>query len=130
MIAERAGQGGLTVERMCGLSGVSRAGFYRHWEASAPRQADTALRDALQQVALEKRFYGYRRVQHELRQRGHWVNAKRVLRLMREDNLRQTILKVPRIALPAGVRQSVAVVVVRVAARQKTWGCPQVSFIG
>ena len=87
MIAERAGQGGLTVERMCALSGVSRAGFYRHWEASAPRQADTALRDALQQVALEKRFYGYRRVQHELRQRGHWVNAKRVLRLMREDNL-------------------------------------------
>lgn len=87
MIVERAGQGGLTVERMCELSGVSRARFYRHWEASAPRQADTALRDALQQVALEKRFYGYRRVQHELRQRGHWVNAKRVLRLMREDNL-------------------------------------------
>ena len=75
------------MERMCGMSGVSRAGFYRHWEASAPRQADTELRDALQQVALEKRFYGYRRVQHELRQRGYWVNAKRVLRLMREDNL-------------------------------------------
>ena len=72
---------------MCGLSGVSRAGFYRHWESSAPRQADTELRDALQQVALEKRFYGYRRVQHELRQRGHCMNAKRVLRLMREDNL-------------------------------------------
>ncbi len=87
MIAERAGQGGLTVERMCELSGVSRAGFYRHWEVSAPRQADTALRDALQQVAVEKRFYGYRRVQRELRERGHLVNAKRVLRLMREDNL-------------------------------------------
>ncbi|MBZ5681651.1 MAG: IS3 family transposase [Acidobacteriia bacterium] len=87
MIAERAGQGGLTVERMCELSGVSRAGFYRNWEASAPRQADTALRDAIQQVIVEKRFYGYRRVQWELRQRGHLVNAKRVLRLMREDNL-------------------------------------------
>jgi hypothetical protein len=72
---------------MCELSGVSRAGFYRHWEASAPRQADTALRDAIQQVILEKRFYGYRRVQQELRQRGQCVNAKRVLRLMREDNL-------------------------------------------
>ena len=87
MIAERAEQGGLTVERMCELSGVSRARFYRHWQASVPRQADTALRDAVQQVALEKRFYGYRRVQRELRQRGHWVNAKRVLRLMREENL-------------------------------------------
>jgi len=87
LIAERAGQGGLTVERMCALSGVSRAGFYRQWQASAPRQADTAVRDAVQQVAVEKRFYGYRRVQRELRRRGHWVNAKRVLRLMREDNL-------------------------------------------
>lgn len=71
MIAERAGQGGLTVERMCELSGVSRAGFYRQWETSEPRQADTAVRDAVQQVAVEKRFYGYRRVQRELRQRGH-----------------------------------------------------------
>ena len=87
MIAERAEQGGLSVERMCALSALSRAGFYRHWEASAPRQADTALRDALQQVALERRFYGYRRVTQELRRRGYWVNAKRVLRLMREDNL-------------------------------------------
>lgn len=87
MIAERAGQGGLTVERMCELSGISRARFYRQWQASEPRQADTALRDAVQQVALEKRFYGYRRVQRELRQRGHRVNAKCVLRLMREDNL-------------------------------------------
>ena len=87
MIAERAEQGGLSVERMCELSGVSRAGFYRHWEESAPRQSDTALRDAIQQVVVEKQFYGYRRVQQELRQRGHRVNAKRVLRLMREDNL-------------------------------------------
>jgi len=87
LIAERAGQGGLTVERMCELSGLSRAGFYRQWEASVPRQADTAVRDAVQQVAVEKRFYGYRRVQQELRQRGYPVNAKRVLRLMREDNL-------------------------------------------
>ena len=75
------------MERMCELSGVSRARFYRHWELSAPRQADTALRDAIQQVIVEKRFYGYRRVQQELRQRGQCVNAKRVLRLMREDNL-------------------------------------------
>ena len=45
------------------------------------------MRDAIQQVIVEKRFYGYRRVQRELRHRGQCVNAKRVLRLMREDNL-------------------------------------------
>jgi len=87
LITERAEQGKLTIERMCELGGVSRAGFYRHWEQSAPKQADAALRDQMQQVALENRFYGYRRVQQELKRIGVLVNAKRVLRLMREDNL-------------------------------------------
>ncbi len=72
---------------MCELGSVSRAGFYRHWEERAPRQADTAVRDEIQKVAIEKRFYGYRRVRQELQHRGRIVNAKRVLRLMREDNL-------------------------------------------
>ena len=48
LTAEGATQGGLTVERMCELSGVSRAGLYPQWQASAPRRADTALRDAVQ----------------------------------------------------------------------------------
>jgi len=36
---------------------------------------------------LEFPGYGYRRVTHELRRRGYVVNHKRVLRLMRDDNL-------------------------------------------
>src|SRR5262249_41972658 len=47
-------RGDLTVERMCVLAGVSRAGYYR-WRASAPRQEETAVRDALQRVALANR---------------------------------------------------------------------------
>jgi putative transposase len=80
-------QGELTVERMCGLAGVSRAGYYRRWQASAPRQEETAVRDAIQRVALENRCYGYRRIAQELRRDGLVVNYKRVLRLMRRDNL-------------------------------------------
>ena len=38
-------------------------------------------------MALENRFYGYRRVAAELRRQGVVVNHKRVLRVMREDNL-------------------------------------------
>jgi transposase InsO family protein len=38
-------------------------------------------------VALEHRCYGYRRVAAELRLQGIVVNHKRVLRVMREDNL-------------------------------------------
>jgi transposase InsO family protein len=80
-------QGELTVERMCGLAGVARAGYYRHWRRSAPRQEETAVRDLIQQVALENRFYGHRRIARELFNRGIVVNRKRVLRLMRLDNL-------------------------------------------
>ena len=80
-------QGELTVERMCALAGVSRAGYYRHWRASAPRQEETAVRDAIQRVALANRHYGYRRIAAQLRREGLAVNHKRVLRLMRQDNL-------------------------------------------
>jgi len=66
---------------------VSRAGYYRHWAASMPRQEETAIRDAVQRVALAHRRYGYRRVTNELSRSGIVVNHKRVLRLMREDNL-------------------------------------------
>jgi len=80
-------QGGLTVERMCVLAGVSRAGYYRHWRTSAPRQEETVVRDAIQRAALENRRYGYRRIAAQLRREGLVVNRKRVLRLMRADNL-------------------------------------------
>ena len=80
-------QGGRSVERMCTLAGVSRAGYYRAWQASAPRQERTALRDVIQRLALAHRHYGYRRIAALLRRQGWAANRKRVLRLMREDNL-------------------------------------------
>ncbi len=69
------------------MTGLSRAGFYR-WRV--PRQAtpvEMELRDQLQKIALESPAYGYRRITAELQQRGFAVNHKRVLRMMREDNL-------------------------------------------
>jgi putative transposase len=80
-------QGELTIERMCKLSGVSRAGYYRHFAASAPRAEETGVRDAIQRLALAHRHYGYRRITAQLHREGFAVNHKRVLRLMREDNL-------------------------------------------
>jgi putative transposase len=75
------------IERLCRLGGVSRAGYYRHFEASAPARADADLRDRIQKLSLQHRCYGYRRIAAQLRREGEIVNAKRVLRLMREDNL-------------------------------------------
>jgi len=80
-------QGDLTVERTCVLARVNRAGYYRHWAVSAPRQEETAVRDAVQRVALANRRYGYRRIAAQLRRDGFVTNHKRVLRLMRQDNL-------------------------------------------
>jgi putative transposase len=80
-------QGELTVERMCALARVNRAGYYRQWRASAPRQEETAARDTIQRVALANRRYGYRRIAAQLRRAGFVMNHKRVLRLMRRDNL-------------------------------------------
>jgi transposase InsO family protein len=81
-------QGGLTIERMCMLARVSRAGFYRWLTAEAPAEEEMEVRAAIHGVVLEHRGrYGYRRVSRELRRRGLIVNHKRVARLMREDNL-------------------------------------------
>ena len=80
-------QGNLSIERMCPLGGVSRAGFYRSLQERQPIEEDMEVRSTIQLVFAEhKRRYGYRRVSEELRRRGMRVNHKRVPRL-REDNL-------------------------------------------
>jgi putative transposase len=84
----RETQGAPSVEHLCELGRVSRAGFYRFGEVRAPKRAEADLRDKIQTIALKNRFYGYRRVCRELwRAHGLKVNHKHVLRLMREDNL-------------------------------------------
>ena len=45
------------------------------------------LRDAIQKIAVEMPAYGYRRITAQLRRDDWVVNRKRVLRIMREDNL-------------------------------------------
>jgi transposase InsO family protein len=78
----------LTVETMCRLGQVSRAGFYRSWQERAPRAEEMEVRAQVQQIVLaHRRNYGYRRVTRELRAQGLAVNHKRVARIMAEDNL-------------------------------------------
>jgi transposase InsO family protein len=69
------------------MTGLNRAGFYR---SRLPRPAlpvEMEIRDAMQKIAVEFPAYGYRRMTAELRKRGFDVNHKRVLRMMRQDNL-------------------------------------------
>jgi putative transposase len=75
------------VGRLCALSGVSRSSFYRHLEPKLSARDDADLRHLIHELALQDRHQGYRRITAGLRRQGLIVNAKRVLRLMREDNL-------------------------------------------
>jgi len=80
-------QGELSVVRMCGLAQISRASFYRQLEEQGTASLDQELRVLIQRAALAHRYYGYRRIARLLRRQGRPVNAKKVRRLMHEDNL-------------------------------------------
>jgi len=72
-------QGELSVERMCQLAQVSRAGFYRYLRGGWPAEEEMILRSVVQDIVLEHRWrYGYRRVAEELRSRGMIANHKRI----------------------------------------------------
>ena len=78
---------GQAVKALCQMTGLSRAGFYR---SRTPRQAtpvEMEIRDEMQKIAVESPAYGYRRITVELQKQGFAVNHKRVLRMMRQDNL-------------------------------------------
>jgi putative transposase len=85
-VRQAAGKGE-AVNSLCQMTGISRAGYYR-WRVPPPSfPVEMELRDAMQQIALQFPAYGYRRITMELNRRGFEVNHKRVLRLMRADNL-------------------------------------------
>ena len=75
------------VAHLCAIAGLSRANFYRSREPKLTKREDADLCDLIQRLALQRRNEGYRRIAQRLRAEGLIVNAKRVLRLMRADNL-------------------------------------------
>jgi transposase InsO family protein len=72
---------------MCELTGVSRASLYRNWEQKAPSEAEMALRDVIQRMALDHRDCGYRRIAPLVRNAGFVVGEEKVRSIMRNDNL-------------------------------------------
>ena len=75
------------MNRLCQIAGVSRAGYYRFRRRRESGQASMSVRNQIQQIALRWPAYGYRRVHAELVRQGWKINHKRVLHLMRSDNL-------------------------------------------
>ncbi len=76
---------GASLTNLCQMAGISRACYYRGLAAPDPVDKSVALRENIQQIVLDCSCY--RRVTHELHRQGVRANHKRVLRLMRQDNL-------------------------------------------
>jgi putative transposase len=64
--------------------GLARSSYY----AAPAKPSDAGLIAEIRGITDEFECYGYRRVGAELRHRGHVVNAKKVRRLMRENDLK------------------------------------------
>lgn len=79
----------IPVNRATELLGVSRSGYYswRNRLEYSNEGRDMGLRNEIQNIAIEFPRYGYRRITAALKNLGYAVNHKKVLRLMREDNL-------------------------------------------
>jgi len=81
----------LTMSQKASLLAIDRSGYYKWLQKPQPDakmvHEDMQLRDEMHHIALEFPRYGYRRMTVELGNRGYYVNHKKVLRLMKEDNL-------------------------------------------
>jgi putative transposase len=83
-------QDSAVVAHLCAALDISRATFYRQrGQVIKPDPEEMIIRDHIQRIALEWPSYGYRMITVELGRRYKTapVNHKRVLRMMREDNL-------------------------------------------
>jgi putative transposase len=83
-------QDSVVIAHLCAALEISRATFYRQREkVLKPDPEEMIIRDHIQRIALEWPSYGYRMITAELgrRYKTELVNHKRVLRMMREDNL-------------------------------------------
>ncbi|HEA84617.1 MAG TPA: IS3 family transposase [Candidatus Wildermuthbacteria bacterium] len=74
-----------SVTKGCKIVGIKRPTYYYSPKGSRPLDADIAER--IEEIAMEYPSYGYRRITAELRRQDLMVNHKKVLRLMRSQNL-------------------------------------------
>ena len=80
-------QNELPIRRACSLGSVSKSAYYEGLKKPEITDSDWPIKKAIYGICLEYPRYGYRRVTAELHRRGQITNRKKVLRIMREENL-------------------------------------------
>ena len=110
------------MKSLCAAVELSRASYYRSLRVAEPEPETIELRDQIQKIALQFPAYGYRRITAELQRRGYAANHKRVLRLMRRDNLlclrRKSFLRTTDSAHPFPVFPNLAATLAPAAVNQ------------
>jgi len=76
-------QSRLPISHICNNETISRAAYYRFDNTVSSEN----VKPLIQKIALEFPFYGYRRITKELQNRGEKINHKKVLKIMRSENL-------------------------------------------
>ena len=69
------------------MIGLPRSTYYYRAQEGSVTLTDSELEELIGTVQDELPGYGYRRVTHELRRRGHVINHKRVARVMRAKGM-------------------------------------------
>lgn len=87
LVEERSCGGAADIGAACRTLSLPRSTWYRRCAQAQLPDPDIVLRDHIQRLALAKSVYGYRRMTFELQREDVIANHKRVLRIMREDNL-------------------------------------------
>jgi len=75
------------ITRGCASLEINRRTYYYSLKERRICPSDKSIRDSILAIALEFQKYGYRRITAELHRRDQLVNHKKVLRIMREENI-------------------------------------------
>lgn len=76
---------GLSITKQCNLLQIGRSSWY--YEALGESALNLELMRLIDEQFLETPYYGARQMARHLRRQGHWVNRKRIRRLMQKMGL-------------------------------------------
>ena len=77
----------MPIRHACSSLNISKTTYYNHAKPQDRNSRDIVVKKIIRDIALEYTKYGYRRITAELHRRGQPTNHKKVLWIMREENL-------------------------------------------
>lgn len=88
-IEDARGDKKMSISQMCKALGIPRSFYYRRKKDKRLRKTEKEerVKEKINSIKDVYPYYGYRRVTKELERRGERINHKKVLSIMRENNL-------------------------------------------